>query len=63
MAFKTRTFSRSSSFRGGSGGSIGTIIVVLVLVLIGGVVAFLATSDLPPPSEEVEKVIPDQRFR
>ncbi len=38
------------------------IIAVAVLVLLGAGVAFLATWEIPPPSAEVEKVIPDDRF-
>lgn len=38
------------------------VLFVLILVGIGGGAAFLATSDIPPPSQTVEKVLPDDRF-
>ena len=34
--------------------------VVVGLIVAGGV--FLMTWDIPPPSQQVEKVIPDDRF-
>ena len=37
------------------------LIVFIVVILVGGVV-FLATWDVPAPSQKVEKVIPDDRF-
>ena len=43
-------------------GKLTTIIAVAVLVLLGGGAAFLATWEIPPPSAQVEKVIPDDRF-
>ena len=39
-----------------------TIIAVAVLVVLGVGTAFLATWEIPPPSAQVEKVIPDDRF-
>ena len=39
-----------------------TFIAVAVLALLGAGAAFLATWEIPPPSEKVEKVIPDDRF-
>lgn len=41
---------------------ITTITLGVVVVLVGIGVVYLATSDLPPPSATVEKVIPDDRF-
>ena len=38
------------------------ILFILILVALGGGAVFLATWDIPPPSEPVEKVIPDERF-
>ena len=35
--------------------------IVSVLVLVIGV-AFVLTWDIPPPTMQVEKVIPDERF-
>jgi hypothetical protein len=37
------------------------IVILLVTVVVGGGV-FLATWDIPAPSEKVEKVLPDKRF-
>ena len=37
------------------------LVSMLVLAVAGGLV-FLGTWDLPPPSEPVEKVIPNDRF-
>ena len=37
------------------------LILTLVLVLAGGAV-FLMSWDMPPPSEKVEKVIPNERI-
>lgn len=37
------------------------LLLLVVLLLVGGV-AFLFTWDIPPPSERVEKVIPNDRF-
>ncbi len=37
------------------------LILTLVLVLDGGAV-FLMSWDMPPPSEKVEKVIPNERI-
>lgn len=38
------------------------IVLLLVVLIIGGGMTFLATSDLPPPSHLVEKPIPADRF-
>ena len=35
---------------------------LLIVLLMGGVIAFLATTDLSPPIKTLEKVIPDERF-
>lgn len=37
------------------------LIALIVVVLVGGAV-FLATWEIPPPHQQVEKVIPDDRF-
>ncbi len=37
------------------------LILTLVLILAGGAV-FLMSWDMPPPSEKVEKVIPNERI-
>jgi hypothetical protein len=35
---------------------------LLVLFLVGGMVTFLATTDMKPPVKTLEKVLPDDRF-
>ncbi len=40
---------------------IAFLVILLVVALAGGVV-FLATWDIPPPVQEVEKVLPNDRF-
>jgi len=37
------------------------IIVLMLLLLVGGAL-FLASWEIPPPSAQVEKVIPNERF-
>lgn len=37
------------------------LILVLLALVAGG--AFLATWDIPPPTQPVEKTIPNDRFR
>ena len=36
---------------------------LLVVLLVGGAVAFLATTDMKPPLKTLEKVLPDDRFQ
>lgn len=38
------------------------VLVFLVLAVVIGGGIFLATWDMPPPSAQVEKVIPNERF-
>ena len=38
------------------------VLVILLVVAIAGGVIFLATWDIPPPAQEVEKVLPNDRF-
>ncbi|MFA7429152.1 MAG: hypothetical protein WCZ23_03235 [Rhodospirillaceae bacterium] len=38
------------------------VLVILVLAVIVGGGVFLATWDMPPPSAQVEKIIPNDRF-
>ncbi|MGE0744843.1 MAG: hypothetical protein AB7K86_06325 [Rhodospirillales bacterium] len=38
------------------------VVVVAVVALLGGLV-FLSMWDIPPPSKQVEKVIPNDRFQ
>jgi hypothetical protein len=61
MRFKRRGLIGGLNMRAPSGSLIG-IAVALVLLVLGGLVVFLATADLPPPSQPVEKVLPDSRF-
>lgn len=35
---------------------------LLVLVLAAGGAVFVATWDIPPPTKEIRKVLPDERF-
>ena len=37
------------------------VLAAVLLAAVGGA-AFLAAWDIPPPSERVEKVLPDERF-
>jgi flagellar basal body-associated protein FliL len=37
------------------------VLIVVVAVLAGGV-AFLSTWNIPPPSKQVEKVIPNEKL-
>jgi len=41
---------------------IGQVVVFLIIAAIAGGAAFLATWDIPPPSQQIEKVIPNDRF-
>ncbi len=42
--------------------NVSKIVLLVVLAAIVGTVVFLATWDMPAPSAEVERVIPDDRF-
>ena len=37
------------------------LLLILVIVLLGGLI-FVITWDIPPPTREVEVVIPDERL-
>ncbi len=37
-------------------------LAILLLVVIGGLLTFLATWDIPTPSKNVEKVLDNDRF-
>lgn len=39
-----------------------TFVIVIALVLLAGGAIFLASWDIPAPSAEVEKTIPNSRF-
>ena len=43
-------------------GRFGAFLLLLVVLLIGGGAAALLFVDIPPPSKQVEKVLPDDRF-
>jgi len=36
--------------------------ILLILVLVGGGAVFMATWDIPAPTRQVEKTLPDSRF-
>lgn len=38
------------------------IILVLVVALVAGGAVFVATWDIPPPTKEIRKVVPNDRF-
>ena len=42
--------------------SLTKFLAILLIVAVGGVAAFLATWDIPAPSQKVEKVLNDDRF-
>jgi hypothetical protein len=47
--------------RKGLMGRIGQVIIIVVVLAIAGGVAFLATRDIPAPSAQVVKVIPNDK--
>jgi len=42
--------------------NISKLVLILVLALLVGGTAFLATWDIPAPKNNIEKVLPDDRF-
>lgn len=38
------------------------VLTILILLILGGGVIFLAAWDMPPPSQKVEKVIPNDKI-
>jgi len=42
--------------------SLTKFLAILLIVAVGGVAAFLATWDIPAPSQKVDKVLNDDRF-
>ena len=38
------------------------VLAVLIVLILGGVTAFLTTWDMSPPSQKVEKVIPNEKI-
>lgn len=46
-------------------GKMSKLIYVLIVVVVGGfggIVIYLASQDMPPPTERIEKVIPKSRY-
>lgn len=39
-----------------------SVVTTVLALVVGGVVAFLATTDMAPPHKTLEKVISDDRF-
>ena len=39
-----------------------TVLIILAVLGVAGVVVFLGTWELPPPTKTVEKTIPNDRF-
>ncbi len=42
--------------------TIAKVLTVAILLILGGGAVFLATWDMPPPSQKVEKVIPNEKI-
>ena len=42
--------------------AISKVLTVVILLILGGAAVFLATWDMPPPSQKVEKVIPNDKI-
>ncbi|MEE8083601.1 MAG: hypothetical protein V3T46_00105 [Alphaproteobacteria bacterium] len=42
--------------------TISKVLTVVILLILGGGAVFLATWDMPPPSQKVEKVIPNEKI-
>lgn len=40
---------------------LGVLFLVIVLAALGGAL-YIAMGDIPPPTETIEKIIPDDRF-
>lgn len=37
-------------------------LILLILLALGGGAVYLMTWDVPPPTQRIEKVLPDDRF-
>ncbi len=57
---RSRTLSNPSSMRPSR--RLTSVLALVVVLLVGGGIAFLATTDLSPPLKTLEKVLPDERF-
>ncbi len=38
------------------------LLITVLVIAVAGIVVFLATWDIPPPTKNVEKVIPNDRL-
>ncbi|MGM0562156.1 MAG: hypothetical protein ACQETX_13960 [Pseudomonadota bacterium] len=43
-------------------GRVGVVFILLLLLLIGGGAVALMAVDIPPPTETIEKEVPEGRF-
>ena len=57
---RSRSLSSPSSLRPSK--RLTSALALLIVLLVGGGVAFLATTDMSPPLKTLEKVLPDDRF-
>lgn len=51
-----------SGFAVGTMSTLSRVLLVVLLVLVLGGVIFLITWDIPPPTAEIERVIPDDKL-
>jgi hypothetical protein len=60
---RRRSKTRFSQGSGGGGGGLGRVLGILVLaIIVGGGIA-LTVIDFRPPTQTVEKVIPNDQFK
>lgn len=59
LRFKNRSFATASY---GSSRSLTGAVFILILLVIAGFLAYVATSEMAPPTERIEKVIPNERL-
>ncbi len=43
-------------------GTLSRILILLAVVILLGGLIFVVTWDIPPPTQQIEKVIPDERL-
>ena len=60
--FRVRSRSLSNPSSGRPSRQLTSALALLIVLLVGGGIAFLATTDLKPPTKTLEKVLPDDRF-
>jgi hypothetical protein len=41
---------------------VGALVVLIVLATLGGAL-YIAMGDIPPPTQTIEKTLPDDRFK